>query len=333
MRPRAALVVVVGLAAWLCAATGALAAPPPDEGTTVVPLDLVTARSLTLAPGETFVVRGLVRTSHDGVSYDAVRRYDDAGEPRLGGLLATDGVGLHVTRAERGVTELVASGEDAPLCRAAGLAPPCLVPRTASLAHERLLGLGELLPTLSGVLNLELPKPITPPLVPPRLLAWPLAVVLSLAAALGAVLLAHRIRTRPLARVRRAAVEARRGVAGLTSAARLAKQIDTLVAHAESLARAEHALATRLAREEKRRATGSTPFATREASERDRLRAERDRARARLVEIETALRVLAMKAVRAEGSLTETEASLTELDRDLAIVDEAEREAEAALAG
>ncbi|MFO0670334.1 MAG: hypothetical protein U0235_12015 [Polyangiaceae bacterium] len=312
---------------------GRAAPPPPVEGAVAAPLDLLTARSLALEPGESFVVRGLVRTSHDGVTYDAVARYDDASGAKLGGLLATDGVGLHVTRRERGFAELVASGEDAPLCRAAGVLPPCLVPRTASLAHDRLLSVGELLPTLSGALTVELPKPVTPPLVPTRLLAWPLAVLLGLAATLAAAVFAHRVRTRPIARVRRAAVEARRSVRGTTSAARIERQIDTLSAHAESLVRAESTLSARIAREEKRTPGTASAFGVREASELERLRGERDRARARVTEIETALRVLAMKMVRAGGSLTETEATLGELDRDLAIVDEAEREAEAALTG
>ncbi|HEX4446814.1 MAG TPA: hypothetical protein VH044_08765 [Polyangiaceae bacterium] len=111
--------------------------------TMALPLDRVTA--IAIEPGARFEVHGRVVASLDGTSFDAARLFDFA----AGGLRVVDAA------PDRFAYVLEATGEDAPACATAGAPAPCLIPRLATLAHERLRTETELASTLSGSLELE----------------------------------------------------------------------------------------------------------------------------------------------------------------------------------
>jgi hypothetical protein len=108
-----------------------------------VPLDRVTG--LAMDAGVRFALRGTVTAALDGASFDASRLFDFA----AGGLHVVDGAPAQAAYV------LAATGETAAACVAAGAPSPCLVPRLAELAHERLHTAGELAATLSGSIELE----------------------------------------------------------------------------------------------------------------------------------------------------------------------------------
>lgn len=304
-------------------------APPP-----VAPLatfDLTRPRPVLLAPGQVLTLRGEARTSFDGVAYDAAARYDDAGE-RLGGLVALEDTGLRLARRERGLVALEATGAHAPLCAALAIPAPCLVPRTVSLAHERLLTEAEFAKTLTGRLDLEVPPPPTPPSPAVSWLVQKAAAVLALLGLAALVIAWRRRRERPLVRVRAAAVEARRAIADEPGGPELRQQIDDLVGHAKTLATAQRIAGKRLAREKARNLDATGSFGVKAKAEIERLEREHERARVGIEEIVHALKVMTLRSVGAEGSLEETERALHRLDADLELQREADAEARAVLA-
>src|SRR5579871_1284963 len=124
---------------------------------TPLPLDRVTA--LALDPGASVVVHGLVTTSVDGSAFDAAMQWDglSPGASRAGGLFDLEAGGLRVAVQHPETHEyvLASTGTAGAACAAAGAPSPCLVPRLAALAHERLRTQAELAGTLSGGVELE----------------------------------------------------------------------------------------------------------------------------------------------------------------------------------
>ncbi len=110
-----------------------------------VPLDRVTA--LALDDGARVEMHGQVATTVDGRSFDALDLFDFA----AGGLRVVDEDGKGHAYV------LAGTGQEGTGCSAAFVPSPCLVPRLAALAHERLRTAQELAATLSGGMDLEAP--------------------------------------------------------------------------------------------------------------------------------------------------------------------------------
>jgi hypothetical protein len=119
--------------------------------TMALPLDRVTA--IAIEPGTRFEIHGRVVASVDGSSFDGAELFDF----RSGGLQLVD------TIADRVSYVLEATGQDAPACAALGAPSPCLIPRLATLAHERLRTETEFASTLSGSITLEARSPAAVP--------------------------------------------------------------------------------------------------------------------------------------------------------------------------
>jgi hypothetical protein len=260
------------------------------------PLDQAIA--LRLTAGEEVVVDGAVRSSFDGSTYDAV------------GWFEMSGTGLRPGPSRDNVVGWVlrATGENAPTCRALGLASPCLVPQTRELAHVRLLTEREFVQTLSG--SFQVSGSRAP--APTQLLTRGEQRGLSLGAlsAVGAVVAAAGIawrkkrRASPLGQVLIAADEARQRTRGDVTLAALRSQIDTLVARARELERIHRACADRqkwLARVSEARTEHVSSWAATERAEADRIEADRQGALAELDQIASALRVIALSTHASES--------------------------------
>jgi hypothetical protein len=162
-----------------------------------LPLDRP-ALPLDAAPGAKVIVRGAVRSSHDGSTVDALATRSAAGAPAPadpGGLVDFRGGGLRVVEvgpAPHEVTAVV-TGEPGPACQALGVASPCLPLRIVPLARARLLTAREWSSSLEGSLSVEPPDA---PLLPPAARSPAVAPALAglLAAALAAAALAARRR-------------------------------------------------------------------------------------------------------------------------------------------
>lgn len=287
---------------------------------TPLPLDRVTA--LALDPGASVVVRGLTTTAVDGSSFDAAMQWDAlaAGTSRAGGVfdLAAGGLRIVEQHPERHEYVLASDGGSAPACAAAGAPSPCLVPRLATLAHERLRTQGELAATLKG--GVELEGVMAPPLVTPRTAATLECAGVLLAAILAAGLALVWIRRRRrtlLGRVQRAAREALRATRGNPTLDTIRTQVRAMVARARDLDGSRRACARRLRRVDraaldlKRRvyARSQTPGATDAlawvAAEHDEtLRLERNLASSVLgiERIESALRVVTLRVREDRGT-------------------------------
>jgi len=237
-------------------------AAPASAALVMPPLDRVTPIS-----GEV-VLRGELRSSFDGSTFDAVTQRDMfpqlEGEPtlRLAGLFDPGAGGLRVVEQDPAthVYRLAPTGGVGPGCEGAGVASPCLVPRLSALAHERLVTADAFGATLAGQIEAEA---LSPPMVSSateRMFGW----LASAAGLLGAATLARRIRRARLAsaigQARVAAAEARRALRGDATLARARDQIEPLLARAEELERARRACAARLTRLE------PTRLATRRAA-------------------------------------------------------------------
>lgn len=150
-------------------------------------------RPVRLAPGGEVVVRGVVRSSYDGVAYDALTA--TAGESRSehtlpGGLYDLEAGGFQLVSRDLSTHtyRLAATGHEGAGCIDARVSSPCLVLRVLPLAQSRLMAAEDFARTLSGAMELEVLDP--PP--PPRVLVtqeqrkplWAGAIVLM--AALGA---------------------------------------------------------------------------------------------------------------------------------------------------
>jgi hypothetical protein len=233
--------VVVVLAADAAPAVAAVGVPPLDR---VTPIS-----------GEV-VLRGELRSSFDGSTFDAVTQRDMfpqlEGEPapRLGGLFDPGAGGLRVVEQDTAthVYRLAPTGAEGRACEEAGLASPCLVPRLATLAHERLITVDAFAATLGGGIESEALAPPVVSSATESVLEWLAAG----AGLLGAAALARRIRrarrASAIGQVRAAAAEARRALRGDVTLARAREQIEPLLARGEELERVRRACAARLAR-------------------------------------------------------------------------------------
>ncbi len=282
--------------------------------TWLAPIDRIAA--VDVPPGGHLTLRGSVTTSVDGSTFDGAMQWDglSPGAAREPGLFDLEAGGLHVVERhpERHEYAVVASGAPAPVCARVG-AQACLVPRLAALAHERLRTVGELGPTLSGGVAVEGPHPPTLGSVAADVGVRAVAFVggALVVAALGAVLLAlHRRSRSAFARTRRAARQALSATRGDPSLAHLHAQIGELTARALLLesSRRKHARHLRRldrvaiqARVDARARAGDAgtdvlQWLGRELEEAGRLEREHAACVAGLERIESALRVVSLKA-------------------------------------
>ncbi len=305
---------------------------------------------LSLAAGDGLEVRGFLKTTFDGTIFDAATRTDGA-VTSLGGIYDLAGGGLRIVEMDSvaHVVKLAATGEDAPGCRAAGLSGPCLIPRTAHLAHERLLSVEEFQRTLVGSLDAtEIRRP--EPLVAPRTLKVLTRVGAALGffalACVGLALLRARRRS-PLGQVRTAAQEARVRTQGDATLAAVRAEIDGLVAQAESLDRARRDNEKKLRKidrkeieRSKQHWAGSTApdaaevcrWLAAESAEADRLEADIAASVAGIDQIAASLRVIALHAREHRGVRVRvgTDNPLDNVGRELALRERALHESDAA---
>jgi hypothetical protein len=291
---------------------------------TPLPLDRVTA--LALDPGAQVVVHGLVTTSIDGSAFDPVMQWDGmagaAAAPRPGGLfdLAAGGLRLVEQHPERHEYVLAATGTPGPACAAAGATSPCLVPRLAALAHERLRTGTELAATLTG--DVELDGAIAPP--PPPVVtdgqaralgAGGVLVALAIAAWLVLAWVRRRARTE-MGRVSSAARVALRALRRDPTLDPVRRQVRAMVDRASSLESARRACLRRLAgidraaleRKRDAHARSNAPEAadalawlTAECAEAERLESDLASSVLGLQRIESALRVIALRVREHRG--------------------------------
>lgn len=131
-----------------------------------------TAIHVDVAPGVEIRLSGSYRMQ-DGSVIDAVTTSWPEGTPGgqgvdPGGFVDLKGGGFHLVSRDPVSHKViaVATGEDAPACRAAHVAAPCLPLRTIPLAQSRLLMKDELRSSMSGAITVELtsapPIPVEP---------------------------------------------------------------------------------------------------------------------------------------------------------------------------
>ena len=158
----------------------------------------------------------------DGSTFDAVTQRDRypqlAGEPspRVGGLFDPEAGGLRVIGQDPAahVYRLAPTGAPGLGCVEAGVPSPCLVPRLAALAHERLVTVAELGASLGGSVAAEvMPAPLLST-EEGRNLGWAAGLAALLAGLTLVHLLGRRRRATAIGQVQAAAVEARRAVNG-----------------------------------------------------------------------------------------------------------------------
>jgi len=294
---------------------------------TVLSLDRVTG--VVLGPGATVVVRGLVRTSIDGSTFDAVTQADglSPGAVRADGMfdLAAGGLRLVEQHPDRHEYTLASTGTVGPGCTAAGMDSPCLVPRLAVLAHERLRTANEFAGTLSGSVELEgIVAPPVPPLAPETVSALSAAVVLvALAIAAWAALVVTRRRARTaLGRVRSAARDAIRATRHDPTLEPVRTQVRAMLDRAAQLEAARRSCVAKLARIdraalERRReaaARSMSPDAaealgwlTEEQAEAHRLECDLSSSVLGMERIESALRVVTLRAREHRGTRARVE--------------------------
>jgi hypothetical protein len=194
------------------------------------------------------------------------------------------------------------------------------VPRLAELAHERLKTSAELAKTLSGGIELEgVVMPTAPWIAPPVASALSGFAGVALAIACTWALVAGRRRRArsPLGRVRAAAGEALRATRRDPTLDRVRVQVHAMVSRAEQLDGVRAACAARLRRidraalEHRRDAVArsTSPDAaetlawlTAECAEAERLRGDLASARLGLERIESALRVVCLRAREGRGT-------------------------------
>jgi hypothetical protein len=272
-----------------------------------LPFDRITA--LEMDPGGQVALFGRVTSSLDGSALDGARLFDFA----AGGLRIVDGSPASAAYV------LSATGGAAPACTAVGVSSPCLVPRLGALAHERLRTSEEFASTLSGSIELEA-RPAVGSLAGPsggisEIVSMLTIVGVGVAAAIGvgwvALRLARRLAGTPMGRVRIAARRALRSTRGDATLERARQSIRALVERARQVDALRRSCAAKLARIDRdaldRRADAwacaSLPGAAAAlacvSAERDEAaQLERDHASAgiELERIESALRVVALRA-------------------------------------
>jgi hypothetical protein len=276
-----------------------------------VPLDRVT--TLALDPGADVIVAGVVRTSTDGSTFDAPAMFD------------LDGGGLHLVAAREGhAFVLGATGHPGTGCATAGVASPCLVPRVAELAHERLETRGELAATLTGGIEIESvvvpPPPPAPDPTPAIAVGGAIAFALT-ALWLVVALLRQRARS-AIGRVRSAARQALGATRGDATLERVREEILAMVARARDLDEARRACKKRLSgidraaldRKREAHARIASPDAadalawlTAEQAEVERLESDHASSLLGLARLESALRVVTMRVREHRGTRARVE--------------------------
>ena len=288
------------------------------------PLSLDRVMALQLDTGAQIVVHGAVSTSVDGSVFDAAMQADglSPGAMRTGGLfdLAAGGLRIVQQSVDRHEYTLASTGTPGPGCVAAGIGSPCLVPRLAVLAHERLKTASELASTLSGGVQLE--GVIAPPAAPVDSEAMGVmsaagGVVVTAVAVWTALVLRRRRAASAIGRVRNAAREAIRATKGDPTLAAVRTQVQAMLARAEQLDSARRTHAARLARIdraslERRReamARSTAPEAaealawlTAECAEAERVQSDLSSSLVGLERIESAMRVVSLRAREGRGT-------------------------------
>ncbi|HRI64499.1 MAG TPA: hypothetical protein PK156_09670 [Polyangium sp.] len=140
---------------------------------TITKIDLnISALHVEAAPGTDIVIRGSFTSKHDGSIVDAVTtkwpKEAPGGEHVDAiGLFDFDGSGLHMASRdlEKHEVHLLVEDTPGPACAAAGVASPCLL-MNKQLATTRLLVPKDFHNTLTGTMELEVPQPLPPPVVP-----------------------------------------------------------------------------------------------------------------------------------------------------------------------
>jgi hypothetical protein len=309
-----------------------------------------TLDQVTPVTGE-LVIRGTMRTTIDGSTFDAVTQKDMYPQigvdpaPRMGGLFDLEAGGLRVVEKNGDVYRIAPTSSIGPSCSAAGLATPCLVPRIKELAHERLVTESELASSLLGDVSVEAQAPPPPPVIEPqttKALGAVLAVLAALAAAAIALAVRRARRSTRIGQVHAAADEARRATKGDVTLAAARAHIDALVARAETLEKARVAAAKRLAKIDRKKldarrdawARSPDPDAaqalaalTAECQEGERLASDLTSSLAGLERIASSLRTVTLRArehrgTRARIAADPVDAITSELDlRDEAMVE------------
>lgn len=344
----------------LALALGVTPSLAPAQESPRVPLALTeVAHPVAVDPGGEVIVRGSVRSSHDGAIIDATTTRPGAtgvegeGAPVPGGLYDIEQGGWTlVSRDLRAhAYRLQSTGEPGPMCQAAGVSSPCLPLRMLPLAQTRLLAVQDFARSLSGQLTIEVLNPDSTPPPAPGFVAQHGLKALG-AAALAAITyaVARTLKKRastPEAAVRAAAKRARdRLKAGDPVHQRLGPSIDALVQHAAELASLRERLLLRVtssdraglearradlkAREEKgvTEAAEARALVDEQLARIDRWRTESERASARIAQVREYLDALAQRL--------DEEISRAPADRDeatQAALKELELEVESALAG
>ena len=125
------------------------------------------ARHVSISPGGELRFSGSL-VSSDGAVIDAATTSWPDGEHAgidAGGMVDFAGGGLRLTSRDPQSHEVVAiaTGGDAPLCEAAGVASPCIALRLGPLARTRLLTRDEMVSSLQGRITVEYVAPPPPP--------------------------------------------------------------------------------------------------------------------------------------------------------------------------
>jgi len=125
------------------------------------------------AVGTEIVLRGSFTSRHDGSVIDAATTSwpkDAPGGASVDaiGLIDMEGGGLHLTSRdiEKHEVHAIVTDKSGEACAAAGISSPCLVLNN-QLATKRLLTQQDFRNTLNGTMDIEVPLPLAPPLVPP----------------------------------------------------------------------------------------------------------------------------------------------------------------------
>jgi hypothetical protein len=311
-------------------------APANADDQLLLSLDATTP--LSMAPGDTLLVSGVISSSATGADLEPAVAFDlEAGGLELEPLY------------QRGVTRIRATGRPSPACASAGVVSPCLVPRIRDVAHQKLMTTVDYRRSLSGSWTLEILRASVEavPTAPRESFAAPVAGVGFFAAAAAAVFARLRRRKRtPIGDVYAAALAARKATRGDLTLAIVRSQIDELVVRADMLEAARVESRKRLAAidratlEKKREAwsRSSSPDAPEAASwvseelaEAARLDDDLASSLAGLERIAAALRVLALRSrqhrgTRARASKSDpVDALASELDRRDAAITEASR--------
>lgn len=361
MKSRALIVVV----AMLSGAPPALAQDAVRERLALTE----TAHVVAVDSGGEIILRGAVRSAHDGSVIDALTTRAGAtsvegeGEPVAGGLFDVEAGGWALVSRDPSahVYRLAATGSPGSACVEAGVRSPCLPLRLLPLAQTRLLAVSDFARTVSGEVTLEVLDPDTVPIaVPPFVVRHGATMgfgALGLVASLLGILTLRRRASTPEATLRRTAARVRARLSSSDPVHRqLAPTIEGLLAHADELTTLRENLRARLAGADlvslrKRRdelvakeATGVVEAAKARALVDEQIARvgrwgrEIERAAARIAEVREYLEALLQRLDESVGApasarLESTSEALGELEREVQLAIDCAREADAAARG